>query len=136
MKRILTISLMVGLLWILAGCGGGGDSDKVWAPKKEAVIALEEFADDFEKAQTKEEIAKALNDYSDKIEAMEPRLNAMLDNPEYDPNAVPRYIQNRESKASNRWTDIDDKITLNMDDPEIKKAYQRFVQCTNLSKGN
>jgi hypothetical protein len=74
MRKIFSL-VVVGLLFFIYACGGGGDNPE--SVMDEYFGAFEAFINDIESANSADEIVAGLNNMADAMQKLKPRMEAM-----------------------------------------------------------
>ena len=126
---IWTLCLLMSLL-LLNGCG-----DKKYADVKElnedVAKVMDEYVAELEKSDNAQDVAKAINRFSDKMEALMPKMKKLAGKyPELqDKSNVPEELKESQKKAEALGQKIAGsmmKIMPYMNDPEVQKAQERM----------
>ena len=126
---IWTLCLLMSLL-LLNGCG-----DKKYADVKElnedVAKVMDEYVAELEKSDNAQDVAKAINHFSDKMEALMPKMKKLAEKyPELqDKSNVPEELKESQKKAEALGQKIAGsmmKIMPYMNDPEVQKAQERM----------
>jgi len=129
-KRCLVSVLVVLAIFILAACGGKY-ADAIEMSEKQ-LDAMEAYADRLEKADSKETIIAAMNDFGAKMEKISARAKGLREKyPElYQPGTkLPdefAEVQKKSEAVVARISDASMKTVQYMMDPDVQKAMMRM----------
>ncbi|MCP3952574.1 MAG: hypothetical protein GY697_10225 [Desulfobacterales bacterium] len=129
-KKVAVSVLVVFLVLILAACGGKY-SDAIEISEKQ-LEAMETYTDRLEKADSKETIIAAMNDFGAKMEKIMTKAKGLREKyPElYKPGAeMPEEfaeIQKKTEAVVGRMTAASMKTMQYMMDPEVQKAMMKM----------
>lgn len=117
-------------LFLLNGCGGKKYADA--AELNEDVIkVMDEYVAELDKSGNAQDVAKAMNGFADKMEALMPRMKKMAEKyPELDNMSEPpeelRDLQKKAEALGQKIAGSMMKIMPYMADPEVQKAQERM----------
>ncbi len=138
MKRFLTICMLAGLLIAFQACGGGNDPKSVMG---DYLTIMDGYIGDMEKSETAEQVAEATNNCADRMEAIVPRMKAMMEaHPELKdmrgenvPEEFSEYSEKIKSMGP-RMMGLMGKLMQYGNDPVVKEANQRFQKVMSSLK--
>ena len=128
----ITMSLILFTFSLLIiGCGGKY-SDAI-ALNEEYINIVEDYIADLDKADDAKAAAKAINNFSDKLEKIWPKMQELSEKyPELkDQSAVPEEMKETQKKAEEVGAKMGAammKVMPYMQDPEVQKAQKRLGQ--------
>ncbi len=129
--RWMAVVIAAGAL-MAAGCGGGGKYADLQRFQKKMLGAMEAYVADLEKADSAKKVAAAMNAHTDRMEKLAPeaeKLQKRYPNPDALADR-PKEMRENEEKMRGmamRMGGAMMKIMPYMDDPEVRKAQERFV---------
>ena len=129
-NKILISVLGVLAIVLLAACGGKY-SDAIELSEKQLKF-METYADDLEKADSAETLIAAMDDFSDRMEKLKPKAQALREKyPElYQPDGkLPEEfaeLQKKTEAVVTRMTAASMKTMQYMMDPKVQKAMMRM----------
>ncbi len=132
MKKWMAMAtcLFVGLI-LVTGCGGKYDDFK--KVNADYVGMVEDYIADLEKADNKDDVIKAMNNFTDDLEVLWPRMRELAEKyPELENEAeLPEDLKETQkateevgAKMGGSFT----KIMQYMSDPDVMAAQQRMAQ--------
>ncbi len=132
MRAVIKLMFVFGLLYIPSAAVA--DSSKY----ADAISLHEEFmdiasklADSIKNSKTSDEVVKALNDYSDKVEVLQPKLVKIANKyPELkNKNSIPKEFKEIEKKAYEVGMKMAEAMqtAINFKDPKITEAIKRIA---------
>lgn len=131
MKRVMLTAVCLLALVLAAGCGGQySDVKKV---NEEYIGMVETYIAALDKADDKDDVVKAMNNFTDDLEDIWPRMQALrekypeLDSSEPPPEELKASMEQAEKVGAKIGTSFM-KIMQYMDDPEVQAAQQRMGQ--------
>jgi soluble cytochrome b562 len=131
MKKLFPVVLIFALILSFVACGGGNNPKAVM---QQGVDALSDMVNALEKADSADAIADALNNYSDTMEKLAPKLKKITeDNPELKNmnkgGKVPdeyKDLQEQGKTLGMRMMSAFQKIAKYAQDPKVAEANKRF----------
>jgi hypothetical protein len=140
MKKNLWISVLcvTALLVAMNGCGGGKYSDVIKVNTK-YVALMERYADDIDKAADAGDVIEAMNRFADGIEPLMPQMDELLVKyPELnDRDKSPKELETSLKKtvaAGEKMIITFQKVTPYLEDPEVKKAFERISSVMKMQQ--
>ena len=136
MKKRLFLPFLYALaaLLLVAGCTGSkgkyADAKKV---NKEYMALVKGYIDDLDKTESAQDAAKAINRFTDGMEALWPKMKALSEKyPELrDPNNSPEELKEMQAEAAEVGKKMGGsmmKLMPYMQDPEVQKAQKRLQE--------
>ena len=132
--RYKMLSVMVlGALLALLGCGGGQDYSDAVEINTKFVDAMESYIGDIGKAENADDVADAIEAYSQKIEELAPQMKAIAaKHPEWkDMEQVPEELKPIQEKAKQIASKIPNtfmKTMKYMADDQVRDAHKRLQE--------
>ncbi|HDP95056.1 MAG TPA: hypothetical protein ENN40_06820 [Candidatus Aminicenantes bacterium] len=131
MKRILIVSMLFLALPAFQACGGKSNDPK--AVTGDYLTATENYVDEMEKSESANDVVKATNNYTDRIEALAPRMKAMMEaHPELKGmkgNELPESFEmfkERFESLGPRFMGVMGKMMQYGEDTAVKEAQERL----------
>ncbi|MCG8688156.1 MAG: hypothetical protein MI892_24990 [Desulfobacterales bacterium] len=130
MKQFFQLTIVLWLAGVLfLGCGSDGSSEAGKLIKKQADVT-EEYIDGLEKADTADEVAKAITKYTEGMKKLIPSLQEFNKKyPEYQQGKVPEGLE----KEAKRLEEISAKLPgammktmSHMMDPKVQAAMEQM----------
>jgi hypothetical protein len=132
MKRILSVLAIVGLA-ILYACGGGGDDPK--AVLGEFLDAMDGYMDGMAKAESADDVVKAIEKSIGKMKALAPKMKALAEKyPELKMkpgNKLPpefKEFEERMTEMGTKMMGAMGKAMKYMKDPKVVEALKKFEE--------
>jgi len=128
-KRLMMMAVCLLALTLAAGCGGKYSDVK--QVNEEYVEMVETYVADLEKADDKDDVVKAMNNFTDDLEEIWPRMRELaekypeLENSDEPPEELKESMENAE-KVGAKIASSFMKIMQYMDDPEVQAAQERM----------
>ncbi|MDY0298146.1 MAG: hypothetical protein RB296_12600 [Acidobacteriota bacterium] len=136
MKRILILSMLFVALLAFQACGGKSNDPK--AVMGDYLTATEGYINDMEKSASAADVAKATNAFADRMEALTPRMKAMMEaHPELKGmkgNELPagfEQFKDRFESMGPRMMGIMGKLMQYGEDQAVKDANERLQKVTS-----
>lgn len=139
MKKLFSV-LVVGLLLIAFACGGGGKYADVKKVMQDNIDATEKFANSLEKADSADDVAAAINDYSDSMEKFIPKMKELQEKYSElnDPGKMPedlKEIMEKMTALQTRMQGARAKIQQYGTDPKVQAASMKLMEVmTKMTK--
>lgn len=131
MKRILIVASLFIVLLAFQACGGKSNDPK--AVMGDYLTASEAYIDEMEKSESAADLAKATNNFADRMEALSPRMKAMMEaHPELKGmkgNKLPagfEKFKDRVEALGPRMMGVVGKLMQYGNDPTVKEANERL----------
>ena len=131
MKRCIRLMSIAFLVSLVMACGG--KYDEVESTLSDYADAMEDYVARMEKADSADAVAKAMKDYTQKIQSLTPRLQEMYK--QFPELASGKKFPEELEKVSRRMENISDKVqgammkTMQyMMNPEVQKAMTEQAQ--------
>lgn len=131
MKRAMLTAVCVLALVLAAGCGGKySDVKKI---NEEYIEMVESYIAALDKADDKDDVVKAMNNFTDDLEDIWPRMQELrekypeLEGNEPPPEELKASMEEAEKVGAKIGTSFM-KVMQYMDDPEVQAAQQRMGQ--------
>ncbi len=132
MKKLLLVGLLSVFILGLVSCGGG-DAKSVL---RDYINSMKSFGEDMNSADNAAEVAKALNDYSDNMESLIPKMKALSDKyPELKKmgsnSKLPEEFKEFETEMQEVATKMMGafmKMSKYAADPKVAEANKRFMK--------
>jgi uncharacterized protein YjgD (DUF1641 family) len=130
MKKLFSI-LVVGFVILSYACGGGGDDPK--SVMKDFFSVMDDFFMDMEKAENADHIVAAINNYSEKMQKMTPRLKQLKEKyPELmNMKDVPEEFKEFEAKIKEmqpKMMGLMGKLMKYASDPKVQEAQKKMME--------
>lgn len=131
MKKLFSV-LVVGLLLIAFGCGGGGKYADAKKVMQDSIDTMETFANALEKADSADAVAAAMNDFSDGMEKIIPKLKEMMEKYSElkDPGKTPedlKEIMGKMTAVQAKMGQVQSKIQQYASDPKVQAATMKLM---------
>lgn len=131
LQKLVLVLMLICLMPFLSNCGG--KYDEVVSLNGEFVEVMEDYVENLDKADSAKTVAAAMNDFSDKMEDLAPRLKEMSQKyPELkDTKNLPdelRASQKKSEELGKRMAGSMMKMMQFMMSPEVQAAQQRMSQ--------
>ena len=135
MKRILIMSMLFVAFLAFQACGGESNDPK--AVMGDYLAASEGYIDEMEKSESADDLARATNNFADRLESLVPRMNAMMEaHPELKGmkgNELPEGFEefkDRVEALGPRMMGVMGKMMKYGNDPAVKEANERLQKVT------
>jgi len=131
LQKLGLVFILICLMPFFSNCGG--KYDEVISLNGEFVEVMEDYVENLDKADSAKTVAAAMNDFSDKMDDLAPRLKEMAQKyPELkDPKNLPdelRASQKKSEELGKRMAGSMMKMMQYMMSPEVQAAQQRMSQ--------
>lgn len=128
--RVYVTILLAGLLFFV-GCGK--KYDDFVETNTAYVDAMESYTDDLDRAQSAEDVATAMDKYSEKLDKLIPKMKALMEKyPEWtDESKIPEELKPLSKKAeglARRMPQTFMRAMRYMQDPKVSAAMQRLQE--------
>lgn len=138
MKKLLTICMLAGLIIAFQACGGGNDPKSVMG---EYLTIMDGYIENMEKAESAEQVAAAMNECAERMEAIIPRMKAMMEaHPELKtmrgenlPDEFSEFSE-RIKAMGPRMMGLMGKLMQYGNDPVVKEANRKFQEAMSSLK--
>ncbi|NIM11609.1 MAG: hypothetical protein GTO45_05900 [Candidatus Aminicenantes bacterium] len=132
MKKLFSV-LVVGLLLIAFACGGGGKYADLKNVFEDYIDATEKFFDGFEKADNADKVAAAINDYSDAVKKIIPKMKEMQKKypdlgKEKDVPEELKATMERFQKVMAKMPTLFGKVAQYGTDPKVQEAQKKLME--------
>jgi biopolymer transport protein ExbB/TolQ len=138
MKKLAYVAILAIFVLGFIACGGASDDPK--AVMNEFVDVAENFANKMESASTADDVAAALNTYSDEMEKLIPRMKELqekhpeLMNMKEAPEGYEEISERMEKVMTKFMTSMMQKLPQYQNEDVVKDALERFQQVSMQMK--
>ena len=128
--RSIRMLCLLSLLFLLNGCGGEKYAD-VKEANEDVVKAMESYMAELDKSENAKDVAKAMDHFADKMEALVPKMKKLAEKyPELeDASDLPEELKDSQEKLEalgQKFAGSMMKLMPYLNDPEVQKAQERM----------
>jgi DNA repair ATPase RecN len=131
MIKKLTVMLLLGSLFFIANCPGGGAFGDVREVINQQTAATEKLVDGLKNANNAKDIANAYKDYNDVMEKLAPKYKEFAQKYPDMEDTMPADLAadvDKLEKISHKLGELSSKASEYLTDPDVSKEMQRTLE--------
>ncbi len=142
MKKLILFATVIVFLFGLAACGGGGKYADAKKLMEKQIQLFEDFINGVDKAGSADDVAAALNDFSDEMQKMVPEMKELQEKyPELKdakdeamPEELKPIMEKLQKEIMPKFMGVMAKIGQYANDPAVQEASQNFQKAMSEMK--